>query len=433
MNSQKRPSRFKSLITVLLVVTALLFCTATGVIISLRENPAKGPEESAAATPLTYTTPDDAGENPMSNAPTDTKDGIAPEQLTPEQTEADLTEAQIKEIIAEMSLHEKICQMFVVSLDSFTGVAKTNTAGKITQARLAAYPVGGISFGSDNMKNEEQLIKLVSGLQTFSKIPLLIAADEEGGRVKRLGKALAAHSIKAMYTYRDSGAETAFGNAVVLAQTLKKYGFNTDFAPVADVWTNKDNTVIGDRAYSDNFEQASELISAAVAGFSSENVISCLKHFPGHGDTKEDSHDGFAYVEKSVDELRAGELLPFAAGINAGADMVMPGHVTVKAVSSEPASLSYYVVTELLRNELHFSGVIITDNLRMGAITKSGSAGQIAVRAVLAGNDILLTPENLEEAIEAIKQAVQNGEITEAGINESVARILRMKIKHGLI
>ena len=197
-------------------------------------------------------------------------------------------------------------------------------------------------------------------------------------------------------------------------------GFNADLAPVADVWSNPDNTVIGDRAYSDDFAQAAELIPEAVRGFHSGGVATTLKHFPGHGDTLADSHDGAVYVSKPLEQLRREELLPFRAGIASGSDMVMIGH-------------SYRIVTELLREELGFQGVVITDGLQMKALTDSYTSGEIARRAVSAGVDILLCPSNPQAAVSALEEAVALGEISEERINQSVRRILVMKVNRGIL
>ena len=197
---------------------------------------------------------------------------------------------------------------------------------------------------------------------------------------------------------------------------------------MADVWSNPDNPVIRTRAYSDDFFQAAELVAAAVEGFHAGGVVCTLKHFPGHGDTVSDSHYGAAYVTKSLEELRQEELLPFRAGIEAGADMVMIGHLTVPALDTMPAPFSHAVVTELLREELGFTGVVITDALEMGALGDYTS-GEIAVLAVQAGVDLLLCPGDPAEALGALSQAVKEGELSRERIDESVLRILRMKLR----
>lgn len=236
-----------------------------------------------------------------------------------------------------------------------------------------------------------------------------------------------------MLDYKNDGTETAFDNAKTIAADLVSCGFNTDLAPVADVWSNPDNTVIGDRAYSDDFAQAAELIAAAVEGFHAGGAACTLKHFPGHGNTSADSHYGAVYVERTLSELRENELLPFQAGVDAGADAVMLGHLIVTDIDSEPAPFSYKIVTGLLREEMGFTGVVMTDGLQMKAMTDHYSSAEIALKAVKAGVDILLCPPDLEAAVTALKEAVESGEITEARLDESVGRILELKLRQGML
>lgn len=340
---------------------------------------------------------------------------------------------KVQQMLNKMDLHEKICQMFIVFPDSLTGVSNVTAAGGTTKKSLAKYPVGGLLYMAGNLKNGQQVIKMIQGVQSFSEIPLFIASDEEGGRVARVMKTLQPYSMKAMMAYKDMGKEKAYMNAKIIAGAIEKYGFNTDFAPVADVWSNKANTVIGDRAYSDDFKQAAKLVGSAVQGFEEKGIICSLKHFPGHGNTIADSHYATAYVTKKLDNLRKEEFLPFKAGIKAGADMVMVGHLVVKDVDSEPATLSYKIITQILRKELKFNGVVITDALNMQAMTDHYGSSYIAVHAVKAGADILLCPANLGQSVDALEKAVKTGQISEKRIDESVKRILQLKVEKGII
>jgi len=340
---------------------------------------------------------------------------------------------KVAEIVDSMTLYEKICQMLIVQPDAITGVAETTVAGEVTQAALEKYPVGGFIHFAPNIVTGEQISLFNSTSQEYSTIPLFIGVDEEGGRVARLQSQLGAHSVRAMLTYRDDGEETALNNAIILSDALKTYGFNTNFAPVADVWSNPANTVIGDRAYSKDFDTAAGLVAAAVRGFRESGIACSLKHFPGHGDTREDSHHSAAYVSKTLDELRENEFKPFIAGIEAGADMVMTGHIIVPDASDLPATLSKTLITDILRNELGFEGIVITDSLIMNAISKHFDAEFIAVTAIGAGVDIILMPENVDETILALSDAVESGVISESRIDESVSRIIRLKISISLI
>ena len=300
-------------------------------------------------------------------------------------------------------------------------------AGEQTKASLEKYPVGGIIYFSDNLIDGDQTTEMIKNSQSFSKTPLFIGVDEEGGTVARCADKLGTQKFNDMYTYREQGAQTAHDNAKAIAESIRPFGFNLDFAPVADVWTNPENTVIAERAYSDSCEEAATLVASAVGGFRDGGVLCTPKHFPGHGDTLEDSHDGFAVVGKTADELKAGELLPFKAGIEAGADMIMIGHLTVSALDDKPATLSKVVVPTLLRQELGYDGVTITDSMSMGAITANYDYSAIVQGIFDADIDIILCPDDLDAYIGAIEQALQNGSITEEQLDRKITRILTLK------
>lgn len=353
-------------------------------------------------------------------------------QPTPEPTPEPAPDPA-EELLAGMTLHEKVCQLFIVQPSDLTGVSKVTAAGEATRQALERYPVAGLLYDASNLVTMEQTKTMLSNVQTYAKIPLILTCDEEGGRVNRLMHTIGTTYIGPMLDYKDQGGKTARDNAWTIAQDLRSCGFNMDLAPVADVWSNPSNTVIGDRAYSDDFKQAAGLVASAVEGFHAGGVACTLKHFPGHGDTSADSHYGSVYVYKTLDELRAAELLPFRAGIAAGADAVMMGHLIIADVDEQPALLSHKIVTELLREELGFDGVVVTDSLKMQAMTDHYGSGDIAVKAIQAGVDLLLCPQNLEEAVNALTQAVEDGTITQERLDESVLRVLRLKIDRGII
>ena len=351
---------------------------------------------------------------------------------TPEPTPTP-TPDPAQEILDGMTLTEKICQLMVVRPEALTGVSPATVAGEATREALEQWPVGGFIYSAQNLVDGEQTMSMIANAQSYSKLGLIISADEEGGCVARLMRTLGTTQIGPMYDYKDMGTETAYENAFTIGSDMAAYGFNTDYAPVADVWTNPENTVIGDRAYSDDFDQAAELVPSAVQGFHDAGVINCLKHFPGHGDTDTDTHSGAAVVDKSVDELMEGELKPFIAGMEAGADMVMVGHITMTAIDPDhPASLSEAVVTGLLREQLGWDGVVITDGLEMGALTQY-DMGERCLMALEAGVDLLLGVDDIPGAVKAITEAVEMGWLTEQRIDESVLRVLDLKLEHGII
>ena len=280
------------------------------------------------------------------------------------------------------------------------------------------------------MTSGEQLRALTSALSSACATAPLVTVDEEGGRVARLMNTVGTTKLNSMYSYRSLGTQGAYDNAQTLARDIAAYGFNTDFAPVADVWTNKN--AIGDRAYSDDYDEAAELVSAAVSGFRDAGVICCLKHFPGHGSTATDSHNGAATVDKTLPQLRQEDLRPFVSGIAAGADMVMVGHLTVPTMDDAPASLSHKIVTNLLRYDLGFRGVIVTDGLQMQALAQY-TDGEKAVLALAAGNDMLLEISDVPGAVAAVEQALADGTLTTDALDASVLRVLQLKLAHGIV
>ena len=383
--------------------------------------------------------PENTAAEPIETEPEALPDETEPAETEPVQTEPagpeDPVRTRALELLAGMTEHEKLCQLMIVSPDTITGVSPTRRAGDVSKAALERYPVGGFSFSQNNLTGRQQVISMLEGFDSFCKIPLFFCLDEEGGTVWRVMKNpdLGTTRVGSMYDYRAEGPETAYANAKTIGGDIAALGFNVDFAPVADVWTNPDNTVIGKRAYSDSFAQAAELIPAAVRGFHDGGVACTLKHFPGHGDTAVDSHKGLPTVERSAEELREGELLPFRAGLEAGADLVMVGHLLVPDLDPDyPATLSPAIVNGLLRGELGFSGVVITDSLGMGALDAYGE-GRKCVLALQAGCDILLGVQNVPGALEALREALDAGELTWARIDESVLRILELKLRRGIL
>ncbi len=344
---------------------------------------------------------------------------------------------EITKMMSEMSLHEKICQLFVVTPEGLTGYDLVTESGAATLDALKEYPVGGLIYFAQNLENTEQTKTMISATaesnSVVSDIPLFFAVDEEGGIVARCADKLGTTAFKPMYNYREKGTDTAYSNAFTIASDIAGLGFNLDFAPVADTWSNPDNTVIGTRAYSDDFQQAAELVAGAVKGFKDGGVVCSLKHFPGHGDTAEDSHVGMASSYKTVDELEKAEYLAFESGIAAGADMVMVGHITMVNIDNQPASLSKTIITDELRGKLGFDGVVVTDALAMGALANYYSSDEIAVAVLKAGGDLLLMPEDLDSAVKGIEKAVKNGDLTEKRIDESLERVLRLKKERGIL
>ena len=347
-------------------------------------------------------------------------------------TSAAVRKAAAQPLLDGMTTQEKICPLLIVHPEALTGGGTVTGMTDELAAALRAYPVGGLLLSAGNITSGEQLAALTAALSNGCKTAPLISVDEEGGRVARLMNTVGTTKLGSMYSYRAQGTQGAHDNAQTIARDIAAYGFNTDFAPVADVWTNKRSNAIGDRAYSDDYDEAAGLVAAAVKGFHDGGVICCLKHFPGHGSTKTDSHAGAATGDKTLPQLRQEDLKPFVSGIAAGADMVMVGHLTVPTMDDAPASVSRKIVTNLLRYDLGFRGVIVTDGLQMQALAQY-TDGEKAVLALAAGNDMLLEISDVPGTVAAIEKALADGTLSRAALDESVLRILQLKLAHGIV
>lgn len=359
------------------------------------------------------------------------QEAAQPPTPTP-RTSAEVRKDAAQTLLDGMTTQEKICQLLIVHPEALTGGGTVTGMTDELAAALREYPVGGVLLSAGNITSGEQLAALTAALSNGCKTAPLISVDEEGGRVARLMNTVGTTKLGSMYSYRAQGTQGAHDNAQTIARDIAAYGFNTDFAPVADVWTNKRSNAIGDRAYSDDYDEAAELVAAAVKGFHDGGVICCLKHFPGHGSTKTDSHDGTATVDKTLPQLRQEDLKPFVSGIAAGADMVMVGHLTVPTMDDVPASVSRKIVTNLLRYDLGFRGVIVTDGLQMQALAQY-TDGEKAVLALAAGNDMLLEISDVPGTVAAIEKALADGTLSRAALDESVLRILQLKLAHGIV
>lgn len=336
----------------------------------------------------------------------------------------------ISAVISNMSLEDKIGQMILAGVSGTTMDA--NAKQLINQIH-----VGGIIFYQNNFETPAQAVQFVNQLKTgnSSSQPLLLGVDQEGGRVARLPGGLVNFPLNKQIG-QVNNPEFSFKVGTLLGQELKEFGLNLDFAPVLDINSNPNNPVIGDRSFGNDAEIVSKLGVQTMKGIQSQNVITTIKHFPGHGDTSVDSHLDLPVVNKSLKELKELELIPFERAINQGADVVMVAHILLPQLDkANPGTMSKAVMTDLLRKQLGFTGVIITDDMTMGAITEHFDIGQAAVESVKAGSDIILVGhdfQNVVKIISSLKTAVQNGEISEQRLNESLERIIQLKRNYSI-
>ncbi|WP_010098299.1 beta-N-acetylhexosaminidase [Ornithinibacillus scapharcae] len=335
-----------------------------------------------------------------------------------------------KRLLESMTLEEKIGQMIIAGIDGTTPTPETKKL-------IKDYHVGGIIFFSDNLTSYKQslaLINVLKQLNSVNEIPLFLSVDQEGGRVTRLPGLEEHPSNKEIGLQDDPRLSYQYGS--ILAKELLAFGMNVNFAPVVDVNNNPKNPVIGDRAFGNNVPLVSRLSIPMMKGMKDNQIIPVIKHFPGHGDTEVDSHLELPRIDKTMQELQQVELVPFKEAIAEGAEVVMVAHILFPQLDSQyPSSMSKPIITDLLREKLGFNGVIITDDMMMDAIENHYEIGEAAVQSVKAGSDILLISEHYEDivrAIDAVKGAVENGEISEKRIDESVERIIRLKEKYDI-
>lgn len=359
------------------------------------------------------------------------------ENTPPEQPETTVLDSEVQEVLDSLSLEQKVAQMFFITPESLTGYSRVTQAGNASKEAFAKYPVGGLVYFAQNLRDPEQTRTMLGNMQQFSEeqtgLPLFLGVDEEGGRVARIAnhEAFGVENVGDMADIGATGdSSKAYDVGETLAAYLKDLGFNVDFAPVADVFSNPKNTVIGKRSFGSDPNVVSEMVVQAVEGLQDNGVAAAVKHFPGHGNTTQDSHSGYASSDRTLEELQSMEFLPFEAGVAAGTDFIMVGHITLPNATEEqsPSSINKEVVTDMLRTGLGYSGLIITDAMNMGAITQEYKSAEAAVKAIQAGVDIVLMPEDFQEAYEGVLAAVEDGTLTEERIDESVARIIAEKL-----
>lgn len=336
-------------------------------------------------------------------------------QQTNEEFPSVTAEAE-KTLIDEMTLEEKVGQILFVRCPE----------DEYVDDLMSKKPGGILMFGRDfEGLTKDEVISKIESLQKKSDIPLIIGADEEGGTVVRISSNpnLAPEKYKSPQDiYNEGGMEAVVANAKEKSQLLLSLGVNMNLAPVADVSENPD-TYIYDRSFGKGYEETADFISKTVTAMNEEGIWSVLKHFPGYGEVTGDSHEGTVYNEKSAEEIRNTDLVPFKAGIDAGASCVLVSHNTINSLDSEnPASLSP-AIHDILRNELGFDGVIMTDDIAMGAVSDMDN---VYTKAVLAGNDLLITTD-YETGYNQILEAVKNGEISEEILDDAVYHVLKMK------
>jgi beta-N-acetylhexosaminidase len=340
---------------------------------------------------------------------------------------------KISEQVKSMTMDEKIGQMVISGVDAYVN-------DEHSRELINKYHAGGFILLGQNVKDTNQVLNLLNSLKETNKkarnkIPLFLGVDQEGGRIDRMPPGFQKFpSYKAVGQINSSKLSNSIGKA--LAKEVKALGYNVDFAPVLDINSNPNNPVIGDRSFGSNSQIVTKLGIETMKGIRSENVIPAVKHFPGHGDTSVDSHTGLPVVNSDLTRLKSFELVPFAEAIKNNVDMIMVAHILFPKIDSQyPASMSKNIITNILRNDMKYNGIVITDDMTMGAILNKYDIGEAAVRSVNAGSDIILVCHDYNKEIRVItslKAAVENGTIPQDTVDRSVYNILKLKQKYNL-
>lgn len=386
--------------------------------------------------------PDDPSES-VDKPAVETEAPNATEHAAPTNAQKPAPEPTIEEQAAErvsaMTLEQKVAQLFMVTPEAITGVDAATQAGAATESALAEYPVGGIVYFQKNLIGPDQTKTMIANTQAYSQeasgLPAFIAVDEEGGTVKRIA-GNPGFDIEDVGNMADIGATEDPSQAKTAAETVAAYltdlGFNLNLAPDADICGDPSTDVMALRSFGGDPQTVAEMVEAQVEGFESSSMLCSAKHFPGIGGVTGDSHEGAIVSEKTLDELRAWELVPFEAAIEADVPFVMVGHLSLPTAlgTDMPASINAAVVTDLLRDELGFGGIIITDAMEMGAVGDFCTADQAGVAAIEAGVDMVLMPSDFPAAYQGVIDAVNDGRIPESRIDESAARIVKAKLEY---
>ena len=337
-------------------------------------------------------------------------------------------EKRVEEKLSNMTLDEKIGQMLMIFY-------RKDTVDNTLRDSLKTVKPGGFILFAENFTSYDQSLEFIKEVKSSSDIPMIISVDQEGGRVQRI-KELSDKEVSIIpamnYVGKMDDTELTKDIGKVIGEELRVFGINMDFAPVMDVWENKDNTVIGKRSFGDTPEFVSKHALALGEGLKETGIIPVYKHFPGHGNTSVDSHEDLPVVTKTKEELLKDDIIPFMDAIKSGEEVIMIGHLAVPSITGDntPASLSRKIITDLLKNELGFKGLVITDALNMGALTNNYTQDEVYIKAINAGVDILLMPNGSKDALNTIRDAVNKGMISEDTINNSVRKILTLKYKY---
>lgn len=357
-------------------------------------------------------------------------------EAPPEIEEATIEE-QIDEIvntcIEAMPLTDKVAGLFIVAPEAITGVSTVIQAGEGTQDALSQYAVGGLVYSTRNIQDKDQLMQMLANTMPMSKYPIFLAIEEEGGDYSKIAESgIEIAQVDNMSVIGESNdTSLAYESGLKMGSYLSELGFNLNLAPAADVVSDAESSIVGDRSFGADASIDADMVFNTVQGMEGAGVSACLKHFPGIGSVEKaaNAQGGVPTIDKTLEEMRSSDFIPFRKGIEAGVDMIMVSNAAAPELddSGVPSSMSYTVISDILRGELGYNGIVITDALNQEEIAGHYSSDEAAIAAIKAGADMLLMPEDFETAYEGLLTAAENGTISEERIDESLRRIYRIK------
>lgn len=366
---------------------------------------------------------EDTLEEPESSEVTEEEPPVV--ELTPEQKLDEIVNAGIE----VMSLEDKVAGLFITTPEAITGVSTAVAAGDSTKEALTKYAVGGLIYAKKNMKSAAKFATMIENTSLYAKYPLFMAVQEEGGSVSSLAAAGIADKVDSAQTIGASGDVTqAYNAGTKLGDNLNMYALNLNFAPLADL-TSVEDSIMEKRSYGSDATTVAGMVTAMLQALEQKGIDACVGHFPGAGATTQDTNKGLATTSRSGEDFRQNEFQVFKAAIDAGASMIMVSHMSAPGLSGDdtPCSMSSVVITDILRGELGYDGVVISQAMSQKAISNYYASDEAAIASLKAGCDMILDPEDFELAYEGVLQAVKDGVISEERINDSLRRIYRIK------
>lgn len=416
----------------LILAAVLVVCGSIAGIFGLKTVFNKQGTEMATPEPVKVETKTEEPESTV--IPAQTQAPAPAATLSPEAKEL---QEQVDRVLANMTLREKIGQMFLVDFSQIGGGSSTSVNQRM-RSRLHSYPVGGVVFTEKNVRNATQATSFIQELQKESDYPLFVAIEEEGGDTSILAKVndldMPAISNLSVYGQEedDKGAATA---AKETAKVMKNLGFNLNLAPMVDVLTNDKNTQLQKRSAGSDAKLTASIAKQQVLGYQGEWISVAAKYFPGYGGCEQNTKDGYGETLRTKEQMEKAEWLPYEAAIQSGVDCIMVSNMSAPKLTGDriPSTLSTVIVTDILRGQLGYGGVVISAPFNEQAITKYYSSSEAVLKAIEAGVDIIYMPGSLDGNFATIESAVKNGKLSMDRVDQSVRRILAVKIVRGIL